>query len=41
MNNICKKYDIGLSVYADDITFSSDKFIVKDFIIKLFNEGIF
>ena len=39
MNNICKKYDIGLSVYADDITFSSDKFIVKDFIIKLFNEA--
>lgn len=39
MNNICKKYDIGLSVYADDITFSSDKFIVKEFIIKLFNEA--
>lgn len=39
MNNICKKYNMSLSVYADDITFSSDKFIVKDFIVGIFNEA--
>jgi len=39
MNNICKKHGMTLSVYADDISISSDKFIVKDFAIKLFNEA--
>lgn len=39
MNNICKKHGMKLSVYADDISFSSDKFIVKEYIVKLFNEA--
>lgn len=39
MNNICKKYGMKCSVYADDISFSSDKFIIKDFVIGIFNEA--
>jgi len=37
MNNICKKYDIHLSVYADDICLSANKFISKKFATKIFN----
>lgn len=37
LSNICKKYDIGFSVYADDMTFSSNKFLDKDFVLGLFN----
>ena len=39
MNNICKKHNISFSVYADDISFSSDKFLVKDFVVGIFNEA--
>lgn len=39
MNNICNKMDITVSVYADDISFSSNKFIVKDFILDVFNQA--
>lgn len=39
LSNICKKFDITVSVYADDITFSSDKFITKDFVLNLFDNA--
>lgn len=39
MNNICKKHKMHLSVYADDICFSSNKFISKDFAISIFNSA--
>ena len=37
MNNICKKYNIKFSDYADDISFSSDKPIAKGFVINILN----
>lgn len=39
LNNICKKYDISLSVFADDITFSSNKFISSKFVGSLIEEA--
>lgn len=39
IHNICKKFGIAFTVYADDMTFSSDKFITKDFIISIFNRA--
>ena len=36
MKNICNKYDIALTVYADDITLSSDKFLNKKFVENMF-----
>lgn len=39
LDNICKKYDMTLSVYADDITFSSNKFISKKFVYSMFNNA--
>lgn len=35
--NICKKYNIAFSIYADDITFSSDKFLSEKFVCSLFD----
>ena len=35
--SICKKYDISFSVYADDMTFSSDKYLTKGFVYSVFN----
>lgn len=32
LNRICKKYGMTVSVYADDISFSSNKFITKEYI---------
>lgn len=37
LRNICKSTSMGFSVYADDMTFSSDKFIVKQYIVDIFN----
>lgn len=37
MRNMCRKSDMGFSVYADDMSFSSDKFISKDYIVEIFN----
>lgn len=37
LKNICKHYGMEFSIYADDMSFSSDKFITKDFIEKIFN----
>ena len=37
IKNMCKKSDMEFSVYADDMSFSSDKFISKDYIIEVFN----
>lgn len=39
LNMICKKYDVVLSVYADDISFSSKRFISEDFVMGMFNEA--
>ena len=39
MNNICKKYGMHLSVYADDISISSDKRISKEFAYAIFNQA--
>jgi len=37
LHNICNKDNMGFSVYADDMTFSSDKFITKKFVKDRFN----
>jgi len=37
LRNICRRYGMGFSIYADDMSFSSDKFISKDFIEKIFD----
>lgn len=37
MRNMCRKSDMEFSVYADDMSFSSDKFISKDYILEIFN----
>jgi hypothetical protein len=37
IKNITNGYDMEFSVYADDMAFSSDRFISKDFITALFN----
>lgn len=37
LKNICKKTGMEFSVYADDMTFSSNKFIVKQYVIDIFN----
>ncbi len=39
LKRMCDKYDIVMTVYADDITFSSNKFISGNFICSLFNEA--
>lgn len=37
MRAICKKYNIEFSVYADDMTFSSNKYLNKSFVYGIFN----
>jgi len=39
IKNICDKFNITFTVYADDMTFSSNKFIAKDFIIDIFTRA--
>lgn len=39
LNSMCKKHNVILSVYADDISFSSKKFIGEDFVMGMFNEA--
>ena len=39
IKNICNQFNMEFTVYADDMTFSSDKFIYKDFIIDMFNRA--
>lgn len=39
LNSMCKKLDMKISVYADDMSFSSNKFISKKFILNLFKEA--
>lgn len=39
MKNISKKYNMEFSVYADDMTFSSDSFIPKAFVVNIFNHA--
>lgn len=39
LNNLCKKHNVTLTVYADDISFSSDKFISEKFVMGMFNEA--
>ena len=36
ISNICKKWDVAFTVYADDMTFSSYKYLHKDFVENLF-----
>lgn len=36
--NMCKKCGISFSVYADDITFGSNRYLDKNFIINMFNK---
>lgn len=36
IKNICTKYGMEFSVYADDMSFSSDKFITKEFVENIF-----
>jgi len=37
LKNITKNFGMKFSVYADDMTFSSDRFITEEFIINIFN----
>ena len=37
IKRMCRKSNMEFSVYADDMSFSSNKFISKDYIIELFN----
>lgn len=37
--NMCSKTGISFTQYCDDLTFSSDRPIAKDYIIKIFNEA--
>lgn len=37
--NICKKFGITYTVYADDMIFGSDKFITKKFIVSIYNKA--
>ena len=39
MNNICKKHDMVLTCYADDITVSSSRFLSKAFVENMFNHA--
>jgi RNA-directed DNA polymerase len=39
IRNIAKKYDMEFSIYADDMTFSSEKFIPKEFVVNIFNHA--
>lgn len=39
LKNMCKKYDMEFSVYADDMSFSSNKFISEDFVKGMFNRA--
>lgn len=39
IKNITDKFGMGYSVYADDMTFSSDRFISEKFINEIFNLG--
>ena len=37
LKNITKQFGMGFSVYADDMTFSSDRFITEEFVMGMFN----
>lgn len=37
IKNIANKFDVNFSIYADDMTFSSDKFISEEFVKNIFN----
>lgn len=37
LKHITKKFDMSFSVYADDMSFGSDRFISKTFVISIFN----
>lgn len=39
LKNICNKAKMNFSVYADDMSFSSDKFISEEFVKSLFSEA--
>lgn len=39
LKNITKNFNMMFSVYADDMTFSSDRFISEEFIINIFNNA--
>lgn|SRR5574344_126714 len=39
MKRICDKFNISFSVYADDMTFSSSKYLNKQFVIDIFNRA--
>jgi RNA-directed DNA polymerase len=39
MKNICAKFGIEFTVYADDMTFSSPKRLKKEFVIDIFNRA--
>ncbi len=39
MKNMCKKFGVDFSVYADDMTFSSDRFLTKEFVMGVFKRA--
>lgn len=39
IRNTCKKHDMEFSIYADDMSFSSDKFIYEDYIKSMFADA--
>lgn len=39
MRNICNKNNVKFSVYADDMSFSSDRYLSKKFVIGIFNSA--
>lgn len=39
MRNMCKQHDMGFSVYADDMSFSSDRFISEKYVKEMFAEA--
>jgi RNA-directed DNA polymerase len=39
IKRICDKFGISFTVYADDMTFSSSKFLSKDFVIGIFSRA--
>ena len=39
MKNICKSFGVDFSVYADDMTFSSDRFLTREFVMGVFKRA--
>ena len=39
MKNMCSKFGVDFSVYADDMTFSSNRFLTKEFVMGVFKRA--